>query len=156
MPATADGRRAVLTVENSNGKIALLTFAHPDKPTRRFAMAKKDVFDGVDTFQRMPFILEWPTNGKGVPQGRLRISGVTREVLDWLDGVDTPPPTVSCKFVLESNPTVAEESWSLFDIQQVTAKMVTVEASFSQENFASDPYPSKRMTGDWAHWLNLW
>jgi hypothetical protein len=155
MPANAAGRRAVINLHNQDGLITLFELSHDDFTTIRLALSPDDVTHDGNVYTGFNFEIEYPTDEKGIPTGRMRISNVTKEVWELLRDIETPPQ-VNLKWVLESDPETVQDEWQLLDVSRVTASSLALEGEFNHELYANEPHPSKRMIGSWAYWMNFW
>ena len=149
MPSNTAGRRAVLNLHNQNGLITLLELSHPDITTKRIALSTADVTHDSNTYTAANFEVDYPTDDKGIPTGRMRISNVTKEIWRLIGNLDEPPPQVRLLWVLE-------DEWDLLDLSRVTGTPLAVEGEFSHELYANEPHPSLRMTGRKFYWMNYW
>jgi hypothetical protein len=154
----AAGRKAALNVWNADGHIILLKFTHASITTQRLALHMTDVVSTVDggsaTYTAFPFEIELPTDDKGAARGTLRISNVTKIIWDLIGSVRTfTPPQLAIYRVLESDVNTAQDSFLLLDVQRIAANILSVEANFSQENYASEPYPAARVIGKYCPWM---
>lgn len=158
MPVNAAGRRSVLNVNNVDGHILLFAFSHSSFPTQRLALAMQDVVStadgtGAQTWTAYPFELELPSDSKGIPTGTIRLSNVTRLVWGLIKDITEPPPQISIFHVLESDPNTVQDSFTKLDVRRVTADMLSLEAEFSHENYAQEPYPACRIVPPYTPWM---
>jgi hypothetical protein len=156
MPANAAGRKAVLNVWNADGNIVLVALTHPDFATQRLALCLDDVVSSADgssqTYTAYPFEIELPTDDKGVPRGTIRLSNVTRQVWDLVGGLSSPPQLTIYR-VLESDLNTVQDVFAGLDIKRVSAAMLTLEAEFGSENYATEPYPAARVIPPYCPWM---
>lgn len=157
MPANAAGRKAVLNVWNSDGNIVLITLTHPEITTQRLALCLDDVVStadgGSETYTAYPFEIELPTDDKGVPRGVIRLSNISHQVWDLVGDLDDPPPQLNIYRVLESDLNTVQDSFTKLDLKTVAAEMLTLEATFGHENYATEPYPAARLIPPLAPWI---
>lgn len=158
MPVNSAGRRSVLNVNNVDGSIFLITFTHQTFSTQRLALAMQDVSStadgtGAKIYTAFPFELELPTDDKGVPTGSIRLSNVTQLILNLIKDVQSPPPQLNIFRVLESDVNTVQDSFRYLDIMEVRANMLSIDATFSHENYAVEPYPAARVIPPYAPWM---
>lgn len=154
MPSNSAGRRAVLTLHNQNGLITLFELSHPDIITKRLALSTADVVHDGNTYTAFNFEVDYPTDDKGIPTGRMRVSGVSKEVWDLIGELEEPPPTIRLLWVLEDDTETIQDEWDCFDLSRVTSTSLAVEGEFNHELYANEPHPSVRMTGSKFYWMN--
>lgn len=154
MPVNSAGRRAVITLHNQNGLITLFALSHASFATKRLALSTEDVTHQGNVYKAFNFEIECPTDEKGIPTGRMRISNVTREVWDLLKSVEEDNPQVDIRQVLEDDTETIQEHWQLLDVTQVSGTSLALEGEFSHEFYANWPYPSLRMIGSKFYWMN--
>lgn len=154
MPSNAAGRRAVISLHNQNGLITLFELSHADFGTIRLALSTADVTHNGHVYAYANFEVEYPTDDKGIPTGRMRISGVTPQVWDLLKSIEDDNPQVRLLWVLEDDTETIQDEWQLLDVSRVTGSALTIEGEFSHELYANEPHPSDRLTGSWAFWMN--
>ena len=158
MPINNPGRRSVLNVNNIDGSIFLITFTHPTFATQRLALAMRDVTSTADgtgsqTYTAFPFELELPTDDKGVPTGSIRLSNITQQILTLIRDIQSPPPQLNIFRVLESDVNTVQDSFLYLDIMEVRANMLSLDATFSHENYAVEPYPAARVVPPYCPWM---
>lgn len=158
MPVNAAGMAATLNVFNSEGHIFLIKLTHPSFAPQRLALAMSDVVStadgtGAQTYIAYPFEISLPSNGKGIPTGTIRISNVTRLVWGLIKDITEPPPQLAIYHVLESDVNTVQDQFGGLDVRRVTADMLALEAEFSSENYASEPYPSVRVIPPYCNWM---
>lgn len=156
MPSNTAGRRAVLNLHNQNGLITLLELSHPDIVTKRIALNTANVTHAANTYFAANFEVDYPTDDKGIPTGRMRISNVTKEVWQLIGNLEEPPPSIRLLWVLEDDTETIQDEWDLLDLSRVTGTSLAVEGEFSHERYANEPHPSVRMSGQKFHWMNFW
>lgn len=156
MPSNTAGRRAVLNLHNQNGLITLLELSHPDIATKRIALSTANVTHATNTYFAANFEVDYPTDDKGIPTGRMRISNVTKEIWQLIGNLEEPPPSVRLLWVLEDDTETIQDEWDLLDLSRVTGSALAVEGEFSHELYANEPHPSVRMTGRKFYWMNYW
>lgn len=154
MPANSAGRRAVITLHNQNGLITLFALSHSSFTTKRLALSTADVTHQGNTYKAFNFEIEYPTDDKGIPTGRMRISNVTREAWDLLKTVEEDNPQVDLRWVLEDDTETIQDQWQLLDVMRVTGTSLAIEGEFSHELYANEPHPSQRMIGSKFYWMN--
>lgn len=160
MPVNAPGRRSVLNVNNADGSIFLITFTHSTFVTQRLALAMNDVTSSADgtgsqTYTAFPFELELPTDDKGVPTGSIRLSNITHQILTLIRDIQSPPPQLNIFRVLESDVNTVQDSFLYLDIMEIRANMLSLDATFSHENYAVEPYPAARVIPPYAPWMQF-
>ncbi|WP_119270853.1 hypothetical protein [Taklimakanibacter deserti] len=155
MPATTAGRRAVITLHNQNGLIHLFSLSHSSFTTKRLALSTQDVTHDGNTYTAFNFEIESPTDGHGIPTGRMRISNVTREVWDLLKTVEEDNPQVDLRQVLEDDTETIQDQWQLLDVMRITGTSLALEGEFSHELYANFPYPVQRVIGSKFYWMNF-
>ena len=156
MPSNPAGRRAVLNLHNQNGLITLLELSHPDIMTKRLALNAANVTHAGNTYFAANFEVDYPTDDRGIPTGRMRISNVTKEVWQLIGNLEEPPPSIRLLWVLEDDTETIQDEWDLLDLSRVTGSALAVEGEFSHERYANEPHPSVRMTGRKFYWMNYW
>jgi hypothetical protein len=154
MPANTAGRRAVITLHNQNGLITLFELSHADFSTKRLALSTANVSHGGNTYFAANFEIEYPTDDKGIPTGRMRISGVTPDVWNLLKSIEEDNPQVRLLWVLEDDTETVQDEWQLLDVARVTGSTRVIEGEFSHELYANEPYPTQRVIGSKFYWMN--
>lgn len=150
---TGDGRGEALKVHGDAAWIILLTIEHADLTTQRFTNNTEEVTSRGNTFISYPFILELMNNSDGVPTGKLRISNISRHIWRQIE-VLTVSPTFTFELVLSTDVETVIDSYVLSELWRVAADTNAVEGDLTHQRYATEPWPSPRMTPKFFPWLS--
>lgn len=94
------------------------------------------------TYQALPFLIDLPSStDDSLPQIRLRIDNVGREITDTLRTI-TSAPSVTVSVVLAEDPDVVEVGPLAFRLTSAVVDAVEVEGTLAFESLLGEPYPS--------------
>jgi hypothetical protein len=150
----AAGTANVLDPNSPDPRLILLTIDHESMPApEHFAQNFEDVVSNGITYQASGFEIELPTDDDGVPRGTLRLGQVTPEIWQIVDPLSSPP-VLTIQIVLASEPDAVQRAFTFMEVRRLTGSILTLEADFSHENLAAEPYPGRRLTPSVFTWLN--
>ncbi|MBP7339639.1 DUF1833 family protein [Niveispirillum sp.] len=96
----------------------------------------------VRTYRALPFMIDLPSStDDSLPQVRLRIDNVGREVVETLRTI-TSAPAVTVTVVLAEDPDVVEVGPLSFRLTSAVADAVEVEGTLAFESLLGEPFPS--------------
>lgn len=133
--------------ETGEALLVLITIEHEtlNEPIRVSSDAVDTVSNG-NTFQTFPFEFIPPNQqDEGEYFARLRIDGVTREIIQAVRGIQTPAD-MTIQVVRGSAPNEVEVQWSNFKLRNVTYNMYEVSGQVTLNSYLTEPYPSGRFT----------
>lgn len=149
----ANAATAALKIYRDEQFHILLTIEHDDFGVRRYTNNDSDIVSNGNTFTAFPFFLELPTGSDGVPTGSLRIGNVGRILWPILERLNESP-VITIELVLASDLDTVIDSYDMIELARVTAGETAVEGSLTQEVYIDEPWPSIRLTPEFAPWLS--
>jgi hypothetical protein len=142
---SAPFKTGVFAQETDEAPIVLITIAHWEIESLRVCSDAKDVTSRGDVFTAYPFDIRLPDDtDEKAPVGTLTIDNVSRQIINGLRMLQTPP-TITMEVVLASSPDVVEASFEDFELVNVDYDALTIQGTISVENFMSEPYPGTVM-----------
>jgi len=136
-------REAVYGQETDEVFIALLTIDHPDLDDPiRVSRDGVDTESRGDTYISFPFRIKLPSEEKDkMPQVKLEIDNVTREIVTVLRGLNSSP-TVKLEIVVSSDPDQVEAGPYEYKLRNATYDAGTVSGTLKQPAIDEAPFPS--------------
>lgn len=138
---TTDFHKTVNAVSAAESPLALLEITHPNLVTPiRVVNDTQDLTHNGDVFTRFSFRLTLPDDpDTALPQARLELDNVGRELVQWLETADwTQQTQVTIIQVMRSRPNVAEYSITM-DLSDITMDSRVVSGKLSFDNFLGVP-----------------
>jgi len=126
----------------------LLTITHADLTTPiRLTDDRADIVSRSNTYTAFPFSISLPPSIENeVPSVRLVIGNVSRELMDEIRTITTPP-TISLELISHDAPDTVEIGPLDFKLKSADYDAQTIEASIGfEEDFLTEPFPAARFT----------
>jgi hypothetical protein len=155
MPSILEaGARAAINPRNTDEFIELLTIAHADITTRRFANYPVAVSSRGNSFEPWGFETEFLSNSQDIPTGKIRIANIAREIWAEVEAL-LESPTLTIEFVLASDPETVVDAVNVMRFQRIVADAAAIEGEVSHRIYADEPYPAIRLTPQYAPYLSF-
>jgi hypothetical protein len=124
--------------------LVLLTLSHASLGSSiRVVNNDTDITSGGNLFTAFPFEITLPNDEENrVPQAKLRIDNVDRQIVQAIRAVGTDPMDVSLQVILASSPNTLEMEYDGMQLKQVRYNADIVEGTLTIEGFLREPYPA--------------
>lgn len=140
---------AILPRESDDG-FRLLATVTVGTVVLRFADNPVNVASGGNTYIGFPFEVTLSTDNDGPPRIGVRLSNVSREVIEAIEGIAAEgnfnPPEVLLTVVLASNPDFTVRSFPEFKVQDMVVDAMTVIFTLGQGRIWNEQWPKIRAT----------
>lgn len=112
----------------------------------RIVQDNEDVTHNAEVYQALAFRIELPGDEQsGMPQARLAIDNVGRELVQWLEVANFALPiTVKMFEILRSNPDVVERDYGMMDLRDISMSQQTISGVLTYENLLNKPLMRRR------------
>lgn len=143
-------KQAVFAQETDQVFLFLLTISHPDLASPiRVCDDQVNLTSRGNLFVAFPFELELPEDSDAIPEGRLRIDNVDRQIVEAVRSISSAP-TVLIEIVRVQDQDTVEVALPAFELREVTYDAVVVEGRLRPATYETEPYPARTFTpADW-------
>jgi hypothetical protein len=143
MPLSVNGNIQANAISSPVAWLALLTFTLPGRDPLRIVNNTEDVMSRGNTFIASGFEFILPNDdGESMPQVKLTIPNVDRNIIEWIRGFPTAP-TLMLEIVLSNAPNVVERSIDWMRLSNVTYDALQITGTLIVEDVLSAGFPSE-------------
>lgn len=134
--------QSALAAETDEVYLVLLEIDHADLGSPlRFVNNNVDITSNGDLYTGFPFEAILPDDAEDKePTAEIRIDNVSRELMDEVRSL-TSPPTMTLSVILESSPNTIEWGPLEFDTRGVTYDAQAIRFRLAYSTFIREPFP---------------
>lgn len=139
--------RAQVFNQEDGGFLILLTITHDLLPSPiRVVNNTENVISGGNEYIRYPFDVQLPDERDGsAPIAKLTIDNVSREIVQTLRQISTPP-TIGIQVVRLDNPDSVEMSLPTFKLRNVSFDALTISGDLIIDDVTKEGFPARSFT----------
>lgn len=135
-------KQAVFAGQTDAVFVVLLELSHDDwEDTLRISSDSEGTMHDGESYLFYPFGIVLPDDHEEhVSKARIVIENVSRDIIDEIRSVSSPP-TITMKVVLADSPDTIEAIFPDFMLTEVTYNQLQIEGDLSLETYMDEPFP---------------
>lgn len=129
--------------QESNLPLVLLEIDHADLAVAiRVVNNKANITSNGEEYVGFPFEIFLPdSKDDAPPQAKLRIDNVSREIVEAIRSISSPP-SVTIRIVRQETPDIVEAEFAGMQLRYVPFDALSVEGTLEFEDLTREPYPA--------------
>jgi hypothetical protein len=135
-------RSALYAQETDTVFLVLIEITHDDLAAPiRVSSDATDTISNAETFSAFPFVISLPSDdNSGASVGEISFDNVSREIIDDIRTIQTPPD-FSIKIVTAADPDTVEIEYSNLILENVQYDAFQIRGQISVFSLEAEPYP---------------